>query len=172
GEKTFMPLNETSGLLGMAVSADDCALVLRGARTLHIRYPAHAQRALTVAQWLEDHNEIVGVLYPPLPSSPDHDLWRDQFEGAAGLFTIELANPAGNHRPVSDFVDQLKLFGIGASWGGFESLALPCDLTNVRSIDVPEQRGPLVRLHVGLEDPKDLIADLDQALNHWAGGVR
>ena len=171
-EKTFMSLSETSGLLGMAVSADDCALVLRGARTLHIRYPAHAQRALTVAQWLEDRDEIVGVFYPPLPSSPDHDLWRDQFEGAAGLLTIELANPAGNHRPVSDFVNQLKLFGIGASWGGFESLALPCDLTNVRSIDVTEHRGPLIRLHIGLEDPKDLIADLDQALNYWARGVR
>lgn len=171
-EKTFPFLNETVGLLGMAVSADDCALVLRGARTLHIRYPAHAQRALAVAKWLEDHDEIVGVWYPPLPSSPDHALWCDQFEGAAGLFTIELANNTDSQRHVSGFVNHLSLFGIGASWGGFESLALPCDLANVRSIKDTHPQGPLVRLHIGLEDPEDLIADLDQALTKWAAGVK
>ncbi|MRH78433.1 cystathionine beta-lyase [Spiribacter sp. C176] len=171
-EKTLASLNETVGLLGMAVSADDCALVLRGARTLHIRYPAHAQRALAVAQWLEGHDEIVGVLYPPLPSSPDHDLWHSQFEGAAGLFTIELADSKKNNRHVSGFVDHLKLFGIGASWGGFESLALPCDLTGLRSIEDSRHQGSLVRLHIGLEDPRDLIADLDQALAKWAAGVK
>lgn len=170
-EKTFPLLHENSGLLGLSVSADDCSLVLRGARTLHVRYPAHAERALIVAQWLERHDEIVDVLYPALPSSPDHALWRDQFEGAAGLFTIELARTE-QHRPISGFVDHLNLFGIGASWGGFESLALPCDLTGVRSLKSSRERGPLVRLHIGLEDPHDLIEDLDQALAKWAEGVK
>lgn len=168
-EKALPALHQTSGLLGLSVSADDCALVLRGARTVHVRYPAHAERALAVAQWLEQHDEIVGVSYPPLPSSPDHSLWRNQFEGAAGLFTIELADPEGS-RPVNNFVDHLALFGIGASWGGFESLALPCELMDVRSVTQYPHRGPLVRLHIGLEDPDDLIADLDQALTKWARG--
>lgn len=161
-ERTYSELRHTYDVLGFSVSPDDCALALRGARTLHIRYPAHAERAIEVARWLEQQPGVVGVHYPALPSSPDHSRWQARFDGAAGLFTIEL-HPSDRTR-VTAFLDQLKLFGRGASWGGFESLALPCDLSTSRSVDDWRDRGPLVRLHIGLEDPADLIADLAQAL--------
>jgi cystathionine beta-lyase len=160
---TFEALHEASVLLGLAVSADDCALVLRGARTLHIRYPAHAERALRLADWLNACDQVAAVHYPPLPDSPDHARWRAEFDGAAGLFSIELA-PGVAHRAAA-FVDQLELFGRGASWGGFESLALPCSLHDTRSLETGADRGPLVRLSVGLEDPDDLIDDLSRALD-------
>ena len=160
--RAYEILHETGVLLGLAVSADDAALVLRGARTLHIRYPAHARRALAVAEWLAQRDEVAVVHYPPLPESPDHALWASQFDGAAGLFSVEF-NPDWRDR-VTAFVDGLALFGRGASWGGFESLALPCSLKGNRSIDDGGDRGPLVRLHIGLEDPEDLVADLAEAL--------
>ncbi|MEX0431504.1 cystathionine beta-lyase [Spiribacter insolitus] len=163
----FETLHETSVLLGLAVSTDDAALVLRGARTLHIRYPAHARRALAVAEWLADREEVAAVHYPPLPESPDHALWASRFDGAAGLFSVELTT-AWQDR-VSAFVDGLSLFGRGASWGGFESLALPCSLKGNRSVDDWSGRGPLVRLQIGLEDAEDLIADLAQALDGARG---
>ena len=159
----YETLHEASVLLGLAVSADDCALVLRGARTLHIRYPAHAQRARAVAAWLEQRPEVAAVHYPALPSSPDHALWQQRFDGAAGLFTLELTAAASAR--VTAFVDGLELFGRGASWGGFESLALPCDVRANRSVDGWDDRGALVRLSIGLEEADDLIADLDQALD-------
>ena len=161
--KAYEVLHEASILLGLAVSADDAALVLRGARTLHIRYPAHARRALAVAEWLAQRDEVAEVHYPPLPTSPDHALWASRFDGAAGLFSVELS-PAWRDR-VSRFVDGLTLFGRGASWGGFESLALPCSLKGNRSVDDWDGRGPLVRLQIGLEEPEDLIADLARALD-------
>ncbi|WP_222821393.1 cystathionine beta-lyase [Spiribacter salinus] len=161
-EQRYSTLHSTHELLGFSASPDDCALTLRGARTLHIRYPAHAERALQVAQWLEGHDAVVAVHYPALPSSPDHPLWLSQYEGAAGLFTMELYDV--DTQRVTSFLDQLKLFGRGASWGGFESLALPCPIAESRCVDDWEKRGALVRLHIGLEDPLDLINDLAQAL--------
>ncbi len=160
-EEVFGSLHETSVLLGLSVSADDCALTLRGARTLHIRYPAHADRALAVAEWLEARDELVAVHYPALPSSPDYSRWCADYDGAAGLFSIEF-DPRWS-LPPEKFLDSLKLFGLGASWGGFESLALPCDMSANRSVDDWQGRGAVVRLHVGLEDPEDLIDDLAQA---------
>lgn len=157
-EAAFERLHESSVLLGLAVSADDAALCLRGARTLHIRYPAHAERALAVAEWLEDRDEIVGVFYPALPSSPDHELWQRDFDGAASLFSIELDRALAPKQ--RQFVDSLTLFGLGASWGGFESLILPCNMSANRSVDDWRERGPVLRLHIGLEDPEDLIDDL------------
>ncbi|WP_229381890.1 cystathionine beta-lyase [Spiribacter sp. 2438] len=160
---TFPTLHRTRALLGCSVSPDDCALTLRGARTLHVRYPAHAERALKVAGWLESRPAIARVLYPVLPSSPDHSQWQSQFDGAAGLFTVELAGEVRGQ--TKKFVENLTLFGLGASWGGFESLALPCDVAANRSVDDWSERGDLVRLHIGLEDPQDLIDDLDTALS-------
>ena len=166
----FETLHEASILLGLAVSADDAALVLRGARTLHIRYPAHARRALAVAEWLAGRDEVAAVHYPPLARSPDHARWAAQFEGAAGLFSVEF-EPAWQDR-LGAFVDGLALFGRGASWGGFESLALPCSPAANRSVDDWRDRGPLLRLHIGLEDAEDLIADLAQAFRAVAGRGR
>jgi len=165
-EQSYAALHHAHDLLGLSASPDDCALTLRGARTLHIRYPAHAERALRVAAWLEGHEAVAAVHYPPLPSSPDHALWRSQYEGAAGLFTIELYDVDAQR--VTSFLDHLALFGRGASWGGFESLALPCPIAENRSVDDWGKGGSLVRLHIGLEDPLDLIDDLEQALD--AGG--
>ena len=158
---TFATLRRTRAMLGCSVSPDDCALTLRGARTLHIRYPAHAARALAVAQWLTTQPAVAQVHYPALPGSPDHALWQAQYDGAAGLFSIEL--DAALRGQAAALVDALTLFGRGASWGGFESLALPCDMGANRSVDDWQGRGEMIRLHIGLEDPQDLIDDLRQA---------
>lgn len=165
-EAAYGAMHDTTTVLGLSVSSDDCALALRGVRTLHLRYPAHEASALRVARWLESRPEVQAVHYPALESSPDHALWRAQFDGAAGLFTAEF-HPAIRER-VERFVDALQLFGIGSSWGGFESLVLPCDVRACRSVDDWSERGPLVRFHIGLEDPRDLIEDLDAALSSAA----
>jgi cystathionine beta-lyase len=117
-----------------------------------------------VAAWLEGQPQVARVLFPALPSDPDHELWQRQFSGAPGLFSIELrACDAAAH---DRFVESLELFGLGASWGGFESLVLPAIPQARRGLDPQPDDGRLVRLHIGLEDPADLIADLGQALAH------
>lgn len=165
-EATYGAIHDATTTLGLSVSSDDCALALRGARTLHIRYPAHQKSAVRVARWLETRSEVQAVHYPALESSPDHALWQAQFEGAAGLFTVEFVT--GSEDRVERFVDALRLFAIGSSWGGFESLVLPCDVRAARCVDDWSARGALVRFHIGLEDPEDLIEDLDAALSSVA----
>ncbi len=157
-------------LHGSTAAPDVCWLGLRGLRTLSVRMERHQDNALRVAHWLEQQPQVERVLYPALPSDPDHDLWRAQFSGAPGLFTIELrpCDDAGMAR----FVESLELFGLGASWGGFESLVLPArrrprpEGVTAAKAEVPSHDGRLVRLHIGLEDPDDLIADLAQAIRH------
>ena len=147
---------------GSTVAPDVCWLALRGLRTLSVRLERHQANALAVARWLEQQPAIERVLYPALPSDPDHASWQAQFSGATGLFTIELApcdEPA-----YARFIESLRLFGLGASWGGFESLVLPAIPHARRGLDPQPDHGRLVRLHIGLEDPDDLIADLDAAL--------
>lgn len=155
-------LDETVLDFGWAVSPDDAYMMLRGLRTLPTRLARHQDNALRVARWLCDRDRVRQVLYPPLPGSADHDLWARDYSGAAGLFSFVL-NPveAGQTRA---FLDRLKLFGLGFSWGGFESLALNCDPQFAGRQWRPDLGGPTVRLSIGLEDPDDLIADLDQAL--------
>lgn len=147
--------------LGQSVSADDCALMLRGLRTLEVRLERHGQNALKVAQWLQSRPEVARVLCPALPDDPGYALWSRDFNGLSGLFSITLkdADDAARAR----FVDALQYFGIGFSWGGFESLAVPGDPAGIRTATTWDDRHPLVRLHIGLEDAEDLIADLDQA---------
>ena len=152
-------LQRTTFDLGHAVSPDDAWLASRGLRTLGVRLRQHEQSGLKVAEWLKSQPQVARVLHPALADCPGHELWNRDFRGSVGVFSFALKG--ADKRARDALVDRLKLFGIGYSWGGFESLVVPAD--PVRSVSrAPE--GPLVRLHVGLEDPDDLIADLAQAL--------
>jgi cystathionine beta-lyase len=157
-------LRAASYQLGQSVSPDDCALMLRGLRTLDVRMRRHGESGLAVAQWLAAQPAIGRVLHPALTDCPGHALWARDFAGASGLFSVTLQGATRAQR--SAFVDALTLFGIGYSWGGYESLVVPSDPP--RSAEPwatsPLADGPLVRLSIGLEAPEDLIADLAQAL--------
>ena len=152
-------VREVAYELGQSVSADDCALMLRGLRTLDVRLARHAASSLAVAEWLRAHPAVATVLHPALPGAPGHDLYRRDFLRSAGLFAFALADTSPAQRDA--VVDALERFGIGFSWGGYESLAIPAD---PRRTVCRWTGGPLIRLSIGLEDPADLIADLDQAL--------
>ncbi len=147
---------------GSTAAPDVCWLGLRGLRTLSVRLERHQASALKVAGWLETQPQVVRVLYPALPSDPHHRLWQTQFSGAPGLFSIELC--ACDETSYARFIESLTLFGLGASWGGFELLVIPAIPHARRSLDPQPHDGRLVRLHIGLEDPDDLIADLATAL--------
>lgn len=147
---------------GSAAAPDVCWLGLRGLRTLSVRLERHQANALAVAAWLETHPRVVRVLFPALPSDPDHGLWRRQFSGAPGLFSIELE--ACDAAAYAACLESLELFGLGWSWGGFESLVAPAIPHARRGLERQPDEGRLVRLHIGLEDPEDLIADLAGAL--------
>ena len=155
----FPRVQKTCWDLGHAVSPDDAWLASRGLRTLGVRLKQHEENALKVAQWLKAQPQVGRVLHPALPDCPGHEFWQRDFKGSSGLFSFELKGADANRRAV--FVDSLKLFGIGFSWGGYESLALPVDPVRTAS-QAPAPN--LVRLHVGLEDADDLIADLEAAL--------
>lgn len=155
-------LREVSRDTGQTASPDDLFLALRGMRTLGIRLEAHEKSALQVARVLQTHPHVARVLHPALPDDPGHALWKRDFTGSTGLFGIELADTAADQ--VATFVESLVHFGMGYSWGGFESLVMPARLKGVRTV-TPWRGGPLVRLQIGLEDPNDLIADLSQGLD-------
>ncbi|HEX3408505.1 MAG TPA: cystathionine beta-lyase, partial [Caulobacteraceae bacterium] len=148
---------------GWSVSGDDAYQMLRGLRTLPTRLARHGASSLQVAAWLAAQPEIARVLHPALPGAPGHALWKRDYAGPAGVFSIVL-KPASD-RAVNAFLDALRLFGLGFSWGGFESLALTADPQfDVRKVR-PAYEGPVVRLNIGLEDPDDLIADLRRGLD-------
>ena len=146
--------------MGWAVAPDDAYLMLRGLRTLDCRLKAHEAGGVHVARRLQDRPEVAQVLHPALESSPDHALWRREYTGANGLFGVVL-KPASK-RQVAALLDALRLFGLGFSWGGFESLAVNGDPQLRRTAAPLALPGPLLRLHVGLEDPDDLVADLER----------
>ncbi|MBD9665422.1 cystathionine beta-lyase [Variovorax sp. VRV01] len=147
--------------LGLTIAADDAYLALRGLRTLPVRLAQHQRNATEVAEFLQRQSQVTRVFYPALPSDPGHALWKRDFSGASGLVSFEFrhATPAS----AAAFVDALTLFGIGASWGGYESLALTAQPERLREHRQWSGDAPVVRLHVGLEAPADLIADLAQA---------
>ncbi len=151
--------------LGMGVSADDTYLVLRGLPTMKLRFDAHDAAARKVATWLKARPEIAKVLHPALSDCPGHALWQRDFSGAGGLFSV-LFDPQYAESQTDRFIDSLKLFKIGYSWGGANSLAVPYRIAQMRR-DWKGQ-GQLVRFNIGLEDPQDLIADLAQALQALA----
>lgn len=152
--------------LGQVISPDDAALGLRGLRTLDARLRVHQDNALAIADWLAGRPEVARLLHPAFASCPGHALWKRDFLGASGLFAIELN---GDRAARTRFVDALSLFGIGYSWGGYESLALPVDPEGVRSA-VPWRggKGALVRLHIGLENADDLKHDLERGFAAFA----
>jgi len=160
-EKYWTRLRQTAQQLGQVVSPDDAYLANRGLRTLAVRMKAHEASALKIAHWLEDQAEVETVLHPALPDCPGHDIWKRDFTGSAGLFSFVLK---GGKAKAAAFVDALDLFGIGYSWGGFESLALPVHPETCRSQVPWDKDRALIRLQIGLEDADDLIADVEQAL--------
>ncbi len=155
--------------LGQTVSPDDAALVLRGLRTLALRLDRHEASALAVARWLETQPLVDRVLHPALPACPGHALFRRDFSGATGLFAFVLK--AGDRALTGALLDDLRHFGIGFSWGGYESLAIPCDFRGCRTAVPPAFPGPVIRLSIGLEDPDDLIADLAAGLARYQAAL-
>ena len=141
---------------GLYVSGDDCFLALRGMRTLAVRLKRHQETALALAHWLQSRPEVARVLYPALETDPGHALWKRDFLGASGLFGVVLNSAP--HEAVAAMLNGLAHFGLGFSWGGYESLAVPSDIH--RSATKFNAAGPVIRIHAGLEDANDLIADL------------
>lgn len=148
--------------MGMGVSADDAYLVLRNLPSLKLRFDAHDRGARQVANWLSARPEIERVLHPALPSCPGHEIFARDFSGAGGLFSVTF-KPQYSEAQTDRFVDSLKLFGIGFSWGGAHSLCVPYRIQQMRRQWQGE--GQLVRFNIGLEDPADLIADIAQAFS-------
>jgi cystathionine beta-lyase len=160
-ERAWPRLRDVSRDLGQTASPDDLFLALRGMRTLEVRLRRHEASALEIAHALERNAAVRRVLHPALPSDPGHALWKRDFRGSSGLFGLELA-PC-SREALAAFIDGLQLFAIGYSWGGYESLVVPAHTGHARTV----RRwggGPLVRLQVGLEDPEDLLADLERGL--------
>jgi cysteine-S-conjugate beta-lyase len=159
-------LRDTSRDLGQTTSPDDIFLALRGLRTLDVRLRRHETSALEVARWLQSRPEVKRVLHPALADDPGHALWKRDFLGSCGLFGVELGT--FSREQVAKMMDGLECFALGYSWGGYESLAVPANLRGARSAK-PWTGGPLIRLHVGLEDPADLIADLARGFERMTG---
>jgi len=161
-------LERMSRAFGQHVGPDDAFLAARGLRTLGIRLKRHEESALQVARWLAEQPQVARVLHPAFPGHPGHEHWARDFNGASGLFAFVLAG--GSKAARDRLVDGLSHFGIGYSWGGFESLAIPSDPERIRSATRWQAEGPLVRLHIGLEDVDDLIEDLGRGLAAYEAG--
>ena len=168
--KTAASLKNTVYLNGWCVGPDDIYLGMRGLRTLAVRLDRHYRSGLVVARWLEQRPEVLRLLHPAMASHPGHAIWKRDFAGACGLFSVVL-KPVPQ-QAVYAFLDALELFGIGASWGGYESLAIPFDCTGMRTATRWQPGGPTVRFHVGLEAVDDLIADLERGFAALAAAVR
>ncbi|KTR02863.1 cystathionine beta-lyase [Aureimonas ureilytica] len=155
---TYTRLREAQMQIGINAAPDDAYLAIRGLKTMEVRLRAHERAALRLAHWLEGHSGVARVLHPALPSFPGHGLWKRQFKGASGLFSFVL--DGGGNREADAFLDALRIFGLGYSWGGFESLALQVDLSDRLFAKAPTE-GPVIRLQVGLENVDDLQEDLE-----------
>ena len=166
---TLPALKDTVYSMGLCVGPDDMYLALRGLRTLGVRLDRHYQSGLRVARWLEQRTEVLRVIHPALESDPGHEIWKRDFTGACGLFSV-VFKPT-SEQSVHAFLNELTLFGLGYSWGGFESLAILFDCTEYRTATKWAPGGPTVRLHIGLEDPDDLIADLERGFSAMAAAA-
>src|SRR5580704_8756415 len=157
---TVASLKNTVFLSGLCEGPDDVYLGLRGLRTLSVRLERHFKSGLAIGRWLEQRPEVLRILHPAMESHPGHALWKRDFTGASGLFSMVL-KPVPQ-KAVYAFLDTLQLFGIGPSWGGYESLAIPFDCTVARTATRWQPGGPTIRFHIGLEAVEDLIADLER----------
>ncbi|SMQ63553.1 cystathionine beta-lyase [Devosia lucknowensis] len=165
-EDAWADVERIRTLLGFFTSGDEAFLVARGLKTLAIRMKEHQERALEIAAWLEEQDEVTAVLHPALPSHPDHQLWKRDFTGSGSLFSF-VAAPA-RREAVAAFVDHLELFTMGFSWGGYESLCLPVAIKSARTVQPWSDPGNLFRLHIGFEGIEDLKADLAAALGRYS----
>jgi cystathionine beta-lyase len=154
-------LFDTFNAMGCPAGPDDMYQVLRGMRTMGVRLEKHQASALEIARWLEQQDGVAGVLHPGLESHPDHAIWKRDFKGSSGLFSVVL--DGGGKKKAHAFLDALGIFGLGYSWGGYESLAVPVWLDD-RTIARNRYQGPLIRLQIGLEDVEDLKRDLMRGL--------
>jgi cystathionine beta-lyase len=157
---TAKALKDYTGAAGLCVGPDDMNLGLRGLRTMGVRLARHHAAGVSVARWLAARPEVARVLHPALETDPGHAIWKRDFTGACGLFAIVLKPMP--QAAANAFLNALTLFGIGASWGGYESLAIPFDVTAARTATRWAPGGPAIRFHIGLEDVSDLIADLER----------
>lgn len=164
--ETFLTVRRSVGMFGAAPGPDDCYLALRGLRTLGVRLRQHEQSALKIAEWLKTRPEVAKLLHPAFPDCPGHDIWKRDFTGSSGLFSIIL-KPTSK-QAVTAMLDGMRLFAMGYSWGGFESLIIPANPASIRTAVPWQAEGPLLRLHVGLEDVDDLIADLEDGFTRMA----
>ncbi len=162
-EAEYKKLRTMAYMLGQCAGPDDIYFALRGMRTLAVRLQRHQESALTVAKWLQKRPEVERILHPALPDDPGHILWKRDFSGSCGLFGVVLKRTSP--RAVAAMLDGMSLFGMGFSWGGFESLIIPAHPETQRSAKPWQAEGPLIRLHIGLEAVEDLIQDLEAGLN-------
>ena len=162
-EKHWRALYEANWQFGLCVTSDDSYQILRGLRTMGLRLERHQESAMKIAEWLEGRDNVAAVLHPGLSSFPGHAIWKRDFKGASGVFSFVLqeSEPERFKKRAHAFLDGLKLFGLGYSWGGFESLAVHSFLGD-RTIRKAPKEGPVIRLQIGLEDAKDIVADLER----------
>lgn len=158
-EPHFMTVRKSAANFGACSAPEECFLALRGLRTLRVRLERHQKTARTLCQWLQSRSEVARIFYPALEDDPGHEIWKRDFTGANGLFSFSLKD--ASKKAVAAMLDGMKLFAIGYSWGGYESLALPIHPEKSRTATQWDE-GPAIRIHAGLEDPDDLICDLDE----------
>lgn len=169
--ETWPALRQTYDSLAMLPGAEDCFLALRGLRTMHLRLEAAQQRGLAIAEWMAQQPEVLRVLHPALPSCAGHELWKRDFKGSTGLFSVIL-KPHFDMRAIGAMLDSMAIFGMGYSWGGFESLIIPFDCSEYRTATRWAPGGPALRLQIGLEDLDDLKRDLRAGLDRMLNAAR
>ena len=161
-EKNFLRIKNSARSQGICAEPDACYLGLRGLRTMAVRMEAQFESAMKIASWLDSHSMVETVLFPPLPSSKHFENWERYFTGGGSLMSIVL-NQKFEDQDLEKFFDQMQIFSMGYSWGGFESLATPVRIQKDRKSSLGKLRNTIVRVHIGLEDPEDLISDLNSA---------